>query len=426
MVNGPFAPFSLGNVLGQAEQIRGARTENVLRQQQIQAQNALVQRAAQFDPLAERFFAGETDVGAQLFALDPEKAAAAQEFAGVQSEEERAEEQREAGAILRGVQVLRNAASPSTSFRLLFPEQRDQLIEQGVTEDQLTDDAIRNQLLPGLIAEFFPKADPDEFKAEDFFDEPEGDFIQFQNPKTGETRDVRKDSDAADVLAADPNFQQVSRVQRIEQGGVGAFTSSQIGERELNFEKQTRSVAEVTSLIDRLIEQVTESGAPILGIVGAAQRFAGEAGATIDAAADVFGIDLSPEGFNFDDFDADAVKSAQTRSNIVKLSFLIAQTRNPSGRITEPDVQAAIREMGASADPAQFVGVLQEVRGGVISSFNILARQQRQSPDGFQEFVVPLLPPGAPIPVTPTPGIAVPTDNSEEALRRRLGLPARQ
>ena len=219
-------------------------------------------------------------------------------------------------------------------------------------------------------------------------------FIQFQNPITGETRDVRSDSPEADQLAADPAFQQVSRVQRIEQGGVGAFTSSQIGERELNFEKQTRSVAEVTSLIDRLTEQVTETGAPILGIVGAAQRFAGEAGSTINAAADVFGIDLSPGGFNFDDFDTDAVKSARTRSNIVKLSFLIAQARNPSGRITEPDVQAAIREIGASADPRQFLGTLQEVRQGVVSSFNILARQQRQSPAGFEEFVSPLLPSG--------------------------------
>jgi len=397
-----FAPFDLGNVLGRAEQIRGFRSQNVLREQEIQAQNALTQQAAQFNPLLQRFLAGETELAPELFAVDPARATEAVGFTGAQAEEQRAEEQREADLIVRTTQLVVNSASPSTLLPLVAPQFIEQLEEQGVDINQLQgpegDRMIREVLGPGLLAEFGPKSSST--LEELGITAPEGAFIQFQNPETGEIRDVRRDSDEADVLAADPSFQQVSRVQRIEQGGVGAFTSSQIGERELNFEKQTRSVAEVTSLIDRLTEQVTESGAPILGIVGAAQRFAGEAGATIEAAADVFGIDLSPEGFNFDDFDADAVKSAQTRSNIVKLSFLIAQARNPSGRITEPDVQAAIREIGASADPAQFVGTLQEVRAGIVSSFNILARQQRQSPNGFEEFVQPLLPPSADLPRT--------------------------
>ena len=206
-----FQTFNLGNVLQQAENIRGSRTVNQLNQQKLSANALLQDRASMFNTLLREHFADPDDPNTanELFLANPEGAEAALKFSQGQQEQERLEEQREAGAILRGVQVLKNSASPAVSLRMLFPEQFQQLLDQGITEDQLTDEAIRDTLIPGLVAEFFPKADPTQFKAEDFFKVPKGDFIQFQNSKTGEVRDVRKDSPEADRLAADPDFQQV-------------------------------------------------------------------------------------------------------------------------------------------------------------------------------------------------------------------------
>ena len=68
-----FETFDLGNVLQQAENIRGSRTVNQLNQQKLSANALLQERASMFSPLLQEHFANPDDpnIANQLFQLDP-------------------------------------------------------------------------------------------------------------------------------------------------------------------------------------------------------------------------------------------------------------------------------------------------------------------------------------------------------------------
>jgi len=176
MPNGEFGTFDAGNALLRREQIIAARQAN-------QQQNILAQRATQFNPLLAQHLqagqdgalqGGDQNVLAQMFALDPERAIQAQEFQQTQVEQQFAQDQQEADQIIRGIQVLENSASPSTLLPLAFPEFTQGLEDQGIDLSELTDERIKNELLPQLKAQFGPVSSfsLEELDMEDPFGEP--------------------------------------------------------------------------------------------------------------------------------------------------------------------------------------------------------------------------------------------------------------
>ncbi len=249
-----FGTFNAGNALLQREQIIAARQSN-------QQQNVLAERAAMFNPLLQGFLAGETDANA-LFQVDPERAQAALDFQQDQQAQQFEQEQQEADEIVRKLLLVRNSANKKAFVTTVFPDFVKGLEEQGVNFEDLPDDDVES-LLDQMFAQFAPASS---FSLEDLgIEEPTGDFIQFQNPATRQVRDVRKDSPEADALAADPNFQQVSRVQRIEQGAPGAFsTDAQLGKLQIDINEQVAAINSFGAGAQQLLEIVGEGGANTL------------------------------------------------------------------------------------------------------------------------------------------------------------------
>lgn len=159
-----FKPFDLGNVLAQAENIKGARSQNVLREQQIDAGEALKQREAAFNPLFQQFLAGGENAPTlnELAAVDPEKTAVIQNFLSEQqaldtarNEAVREQEQREADIAVRGALFVKRSDSPKVALELGFPEFVAQLEEQGVEIGDLDDSQVL-QMADGLIQQLGP------------------------------------------------------------------------------------------------------------------------------------------------------------------------------------------------------------------------------------------------------------------------------
>jgi len=257
MTDGQFGTFNVGNALLQREQIIGARQAN-------QQQNILAQRAAQFNPLLQQHLQdGDQNVLAQMFALDPQRAIQAQEFQQTQITQEQAQEKREAIQTVRGAILVRDSASPLTFLRTAFPEFVQGLEDQGTSLDDKTDDEIRD-FAKEMIAEFGAVSG---LPLEELgIEEPTGAFIQFENPTTGEIQDVRRDSPEADRLAADPNFQQVERIKRIEQFERRApfGTPVQLGKLQIDINEQAAAVNSFGAAGQQLLEIVGEGGANTL------------------------------------------------------------------------------------------------------------------------------------------------------------------
>lgn len=132
-----FSTFNLGNVLGQAENIRGAQVQRQTQEQALGRQNVLAQREAQFNPLFRQFLAGETDINA-LAAVDPERAAEAQEFVAERNELARREEEQQADQLARAVILVRGSANKAKTIRTLFPEVADDFEARGIVLEELT------------------------------------------------------------------------------------------------------------------------------------------------------------------------------------------------------------------------------------------------------------------------------------------------
>lgn len=203
MPNG-FETFNLGTVLGQAEQIRGARTQTAARQQAIQRQNALAEREAQFNPLFRQFLAGETDIGA-LAAVDPARAAEAQEFVAQRNELARQEEQREADETLRSILFVEKSANPGKTVRTLFPQFVESLEGQGVDTEALTDEQWR-AMGQGIKEQLGPRSS---LSVEDLFGKaPAG----FRRTPAGDLEFIPGGPQDPDTLAQQAQAKQVEKV----------------------------------------------------------------------------------------------------------------------------------------------------------------------------------------------------------------------
>lgn len=150
-----FAPFDLGNVLSTAENIRGARSQNQLARQQIQRQNALLQRNAQGQNLLQGVISGQIPIQ-QLAGFDIEAAQEVQTFrAG-----ERERQVEEATVALRRVRELRRRHKGNllAGLRLEEPEflkSRSEFSPEPTTNEEAA------QILDNIEANFRPLVEPE-------------------------------------------------------------------------------------------------------------------------------------------------------------------------------------------------------------------------------------------------------------------------
>ncbi len=161
-----FKPFDLGNVLSQAETIRGQRSQNVLAQQRIDAGDRLKKREAAFNPLFQEFLAGGENAPTlnELAAVDPEKTAQIQsflteqqEFGEAKNEIAREKQQREADENVKAALFVQRSDSPKKAVTLGFPDFIRELEEGGVDTSAWEDEDWR-ELAKDIVAEFGPRS----------------------------------------------------------------------------------------------------------------------------------------------------------------------------------------------------------------------------------------------------------------------------
>lgn len=182
--------FSLPDVYNAAAQYKGQQSRNAfleqqsgLVQQQMQRQNALAQREAQYNPLYQQYLQGG-DVQNQLLALDPERAQRDIEFQNTQNELAQQQQRAEAEKIYKYAQYVQNSKSPSKLLTTAFPEYVDQLAEQGVDVENLDDDRVKS-LAAGLMEYYGPLAGVEpEGQYEPVLDS-DGNIVGQRNPETG-------------------------------------------------------------------------------------------------------------------------------------------------------------------------------------------------------------------------------------------------
>jgi hypothetical protein len=300
-----FEPFSLGNVLSQAENIRGARNVNALREQQLSAQNALTQQAAQFNPLFQQFLAGEVDANA-LASVDPERAQQALEFQQAQVEQQRVQEQQEADEVVRGVQLITNAASPSTLLPLAFPEFVASLEDQGIDVSTLTDEMIRDELGPQLLAQFGPQStfsleelglEPDEFRstAGKQFEDRQRLVNQFGEGSPEVTRFDASTAKGGQRITVDPETGQVV----FEQGALSPL--------------QKKTAAQVEADIVNIDDSIARLDAISQGVDDRFLQVPGRLDALVAAGKEKFGIGITADDRRFlsdiSEFKRDAIEN---------------------------------------------------------------------------------------------------------------------
>lgn len=414
MADGGFGTFNVGNALLQREQIIAARQAN-------EQQNVLAQRAAQFNPLLQQFLAGQGDANA-LFQADPARAQAAVEFQQAQQQQQQEQEQVEADEIIRGALLVKNSASPSTFLPLAFPEFAQGLEDQGIDVKSLSDDEVRS-FADQMVAQFGAASSQ---SLEDLgIEEPSGDFIQFQNPATRETRDVRKDSPEADRLAADPDFQQVSRVQRIEQGAPGAFgTETQLGALQVDINEQAAAINSFGFSANQLLEIVGEGGANTLtaSLANIGNRLRQEVRTLVNRAGVQFKDRSVASAFEQNNFKGAfeaaglAGESARVKNAFLALAIqrAIASGLGSGRALSDKDIENQLQTLGRNqSDPEIlrriFIDDFQRLSAGV------------QFRGQASNLTIPEL--IAPAFIDGVDAARQPTDNSDASLRQRLGLP---
>lgn len=161
-----------------------------------------------------------------------------------------------------------------------------------------------------------------------------------------------------------------------QQEQVKALTKVGIG---INQQKQ--AAIRVTRLSNRIVEVLGNDASP-LAIVGFISRMGNSVTEQARAVAQSFGIEFDESNFNFDAFPETAVKSTQTRSNVLSLAFAVAKARE-GGRLTDKDVQRALNTIGAgSGSTLQMRAALGEVVTDVIQSIDDFIVINRQSFEG--------------------------------------------
>lgn len=142
MTNG----LNLGNVLQQVETIRGQRAVNALNQQTLQANTLAQQGSNQFNALLQQHFANPTEQSFNaIAAVNPEVAAQLQGLettALTQQTEQQSIDKTNAQVAVAGAKNLINSADPVTFLKIALPDLVEQLQQNGVDIDSLTNEQV--------------------------------------------------------------------------------------------------------------------------------------------------------------------------------------------------------------------------------------------------------------------------------------------
>lgn len=214
-----------------------------------------------------------------------------------------------------------------------------------------------------------------------------GQQVQYPN---GDTVLVQTDADlqAAITGKAIP----VTPIQRVEQGGPGQFASASDEASFRNVEAATRGAVDT---LDRMVTQLEEGGAEILGASGTLSRMLDSAAQQVRAivpqlggVATVNGRQVNesrlsnPEHYASDIvtlFGETAARSAAFRANITHAAYLLARIADPSGRLSDFDVRIQMQRMAADGgSPTQIAAAIRETRSATLNSFRNLAESRNQ------------------------------------------------
>jgi len=193
------------------------------------------------------------------------------------------------------------------------------------------------------------------------------------------------------------------QITKAEEGGPGSFDGTKKegeGLREMEYTTQA-----ALNLTKRIREQVNESGAGIMGVVGAGQRLAGALAAQLEAAASINeNASASVNGEKaqesalrdaanytkqLEESFGKAGKSAAMRANIVDLAYTLARAKNPDGRISNQDVNHKIELLGNNGDPAQLLAVLDEIDLSLVGNYEARAASLNVPPESRRAFGKP-------------------------------------
>lgn len=153
--------FNLGNVLAQAEGIKGTRTQNALAEQQLSAQNMLMEQRKLGNPLLQNYLSNPTPQNLNALAqVSPEMAQQAQGMVsgqqGIQDSQFQMD-QREAMVVYKGAMAAIKSANTKAFVPHAYPEFVKELEGQGVVWDDLTE-AQADQMVKGIAERVAPIA----------------------------------------------------------------------------------------------------------------------------------------------------------------------------------------------------------------------------------------------------------------------------
>ena len=182
-----------------------------------------------------------------------------------------------------------------------------------------------------------------------------------------------------------------------ESGDVTIGPSSVLEQRqsvknEQKLSESETSVRNVIALADTVAD-LAGSDSTTIGIVGGIQRFVDTTVQQVRAASKVATRGLAeingktvPEQklfdismYDFGGFAKDAAKSARLKTTALRLAYLVARQQDPSGRLSDKDVQNALDQIGVkSGSIVQMTASLDQVKQNAIATFANEFRQGRE------------------------------------------------
>lgn len=171
--------------------------------------------------------------------------------------------------------------------------------------------------------------------------------------------------------------------------------------------EELRNQQEVTENVLNLadeLESMATKDPTILGLVGAGQRSINRTAEQVAAAATVMAkfkpeIDgrpttesemMNPKHYSFNAFDESSASSAAFQSTVTRLGYMIARSQDPTGRLSDMDVQNGINQVGGNQGSlTQLRSVLRQLRKNVVSAYRIkhrIVKQEDAPEDMFNKY----------------------------------------
>ena len=136
----------------------------------------------------------------------------------------------------------------------------------------------------------------------------------------------------------------------------------------------------------------------VLGAAGGGIRFAQSLKAQASQLASAFSDDhfdgttgddltvaqmLDPKRYNFEGIQAVSAATTRVKANIVAMAYIIARARDPTGRLSDFDVQVAIDSMGFDSNDKDIIAatISDRVREVVENSANFIETATGERPD---------------------------------------------